>query len=65
MFYSAAVKNNSNIPGIDTWHTCVHCILKILQVAVIDNFLTSTFTNTNFQFPGYLQQSLKNKHTHI
>ena len=28
---------------------------QILQVAVLDDFLTSTFTNTTFQFPEYVK----------
>ena len=31
--------------------------IHILQIAVLDYFLTSTFTNTTFHFPDYLKQS--------
>ena len=30
---------------------------KILQIAVLDYFVTSMFTNTTFQFPEYKNQS--------
>ena len=42
-----------------------HSKSQILQVAVLDYFLTSTFTNTTFQFPEYVKQSLEKKRTYV
>ena len=39
--------------------------LQILQVALLDYFLTSTFMNPTFQFPEYMKQSLEKKCSHI
>ena len=38
---------------------------KILQIAVLDYFLTSTLTNTLFQFPEYVKQLQEIRHTFI
>ena len=38
---------------------------QILQVALLDYSLTSTFTNILFQFPEYVKQSLEKKRTYI
>ena len=36
---------------------------KILQIVVLDYFLTSTLTNTLFQFPDYVKELYEIRHT--
>ena len=54
-FFSTAVKNNFNMPGVDKSRTCVRYVLEIINFTYcrLDYFLTSTFTNKTFQFPEY------------
>ena len=54
-FFSAAVKNNFNMPAGEKSRKSVRYILSIKNFtnAVLDYFLISTFTNKIFQFPEY------------
>ena len=47
--------------GVQALTNCIHAYVmylksKVLQIVVLDYFLTSTLTNTFFQFSKYVKQ---------